>query len=61
MAKKKEIKYLVVSKVERFRRSGIEFTQTPTILTKAEITPGILNESMLVVTELTGEEEKEDE
>jgi len=50
--KKMAVKYSVVSKVGYFRRSGILFSKTPTVLQENEITEEIKKEPMLEVTKL---------
>lgn len=55
---KQKIQYSVISKPERFRRSGIEFSRIPTILDEDQITQAILDEPNLVVTKIETQKEE---
>jgi len=60
MPKKDEVKYSVIAKNGKFRRSNIEFSLTPLILDEIQITKEILSEPMLIVTKFIPEEKKEE-
>ena len=50
---------VITAGVKGFRRSGIAFSTTPIVLSEEQMTPEIMNEPMLIVTE--GEPKKKPE